>query len=65
MTSRLAGAPRTPELVAAASAHGYATAFWWSAALLAVGALLSWALIERGRPATADDAQTAQPVMAH
>src|SRR4051812_16740491 len=46
MTSQLAGARRTPELVAAASAHGYTTAFSWSAALLAVGAVLSWVLIE-------------------
>jgi hypothetical protein len=67
MTGQLAGARPTPELVAAASADGYTTAFWWSAALLAIGALLSWALIERhsGQPATADDAGTAQPVMAH
>src|SRR3954471_15782211 len=47
ITSQLAGARRTPEVVAAASAHGYTTAFWWSAALLAVGCLLSGALIER------------------
>jgi hypothetical protein len=65
MTSQLAGTPRTPELVAAASAHGYTTAFWWSAALLAIGGLLSWLLIESAQPATADDAATAQPVMAH
>src|SRR3954462_4487171 len=58
MTSQLAGARRTPELVAAASAHGYSTAFWCSAALLALGALLSGALIERpgAQPATAQDA---------
>ena len=67
MTSQLAGARRTPELVAAASAHGYTSAFWWSAALLAIGALLSWALIEshRGQPATAHDTTTAQPVAVH
>jgi MFS family permease len=65
MTSQLAEEPRTPQLVAAASAHGYTTAFWWSAALLAVGGLVSWLLIESAQPATADDAATAQPVMAH
>src|SRR3954462_1679869 len=68
MTSRLAGAPRAPGLVAAASAHGYTTAFWWSAALLAVGAVLSWLLIEdRSAEALASDsdATPAQPVMAH
>src|SRR3954471_24281234 len=58
MTSQLAGAGPTPDLVAPASAHGYTTAFWWSAALLAVGALLSWALIEShcARTSTAHDA---------
>jgi MFS family permease len=67
MTSHLAGAPRTPELVAAASAHGYTTAFWWSAALLATGAVLSWALIERhgAQLATAQDARTGESVAAH
>src|SRR4051812_26150234 len=67
MTSRLAGAPRAPELVAAASAHGYTTAFWCSAALLAIGGVLSWALIERHRaePATAQDAATGHPVAVH
>src|SRR4051794_12645264 len=67
MTSHLAGVPRTPELVAAASAHGYTTAFWWSAALLTVGALLSGALIRGAgaQPSTSDDATAAQPAMAH
>src|SRR3954466_5205084 len=67
MTSHLAGVPRTPELVAAASAHSYTTAFWWSAALLAIGALLSWLLIKShsAQPATAHDTATAQPVAVH
>src|SRR3954470_16479373 len=67
MTSQLGGSRRTPELVAAASAHGYTTAFWGSAALLALGALLSWALIEspRPEPAPPDDATPAQPVAVH
>jgi len=68
MTSQLAGAPRTPEVVAAASAHGYTTAFWWSAALLAIGGLLSWALIEsHSSEALAPETDTtpAQPLVAH
>src|SRR4051794_17785976 len=68
MTSQLEGTRRTPEVVASASAHGYTTAFWCSAALLGMGALLSWLLIER-RSAQAlardRDATAAQPVMAH
>jgi hypothetical protein len=67
MADALAGVRRTPELLAHASAHGYTTAFWCSAALLAVGALLSWALIEsHPKPlANADDAPAAQPLVAH
>src|SRR3954462_10160879 len=67
MTSQLAGARRTPELVAAASAHGYTTAFWCSAALLALGALLSWALIETPapQPAPPHAAPPGQPVAVH
>ena len=44
-THTLAGARHTPQLIAQASAHGYTTAFWWSAALLAVGSIVCSALI--------------------
>src|ERR687885_149089 len=44
-TTALAGAHRTPELVAQASVHGYTTAFWCSAAVLAAGALVSGLLL--------------------
>jgi EmrB/QacA subfamily drug resistance transporter len=67
-TSVLAGARRTPELVAEASAHGYTTAFWCSAALLAAGALVSGVLlnpIARKRPAEPDTGPRAEPVTAH
>jgi hypothetical protein len=37
----LANHPRTPQLVAQAAAHGYTTAFWVSALLLAAGAVTS------------------------
>jgi hypothetical protein len=40
------GVARADAGVAGAGAHGYTTAFWWSAALPAVGAVLSWLLIE-------------------
>ena len=70
-TTALAGAHRTPELVAQASVHGYTTAFWCSAALLAAGALASALLLRasdqsdaQSQPTT-DDATAAQPVPAH
>jgi MFS family permease len=57
----LAGAPRTPELVA----RGYTTAFWCSAALLVVGAVLSWVLSKRDSALAHSDTTPAQPVVAH
>ena len=61
MTSMLASGRRTPELVAQASAHGYTTAFWCSAALLAAGALASGVLLNP----VARTCRRAQPATAH
>jgi EmrB/QacA subfamily drug resistance transporter len=36
--------------VAKATVHGYAVAFWWSAAFFGVGALVTFALLESGVP---------------
>ncbi|MGE5286104.1 MAG: hypothetical protein ACM3ML_02660 [Micromonosporaceae bacterium] len=36
------------ELMAAALVHGYSTAFWWSAAIFAFGALVAVTLLRRG-----------------
>jgi len=41
----MAGRPGTPQLAAAAAVHGYTTAFWISAGLLAIGAAVSGALL--------------------
>src|SRR5215470_7883946 len=38
----------SPQLTGQALIHGYATAFWWSAAILASGALLALALFRNG-----------------
>jgi EmrB/QacA subfamily drug resistance transporter len=66
----LGGGPRTPQLIAQASAHGYTAAFWASAALLAAGAVVSGALLHGGRrehhPADqADATASAEPVLVH
>jgi len=66
----LAGGPRTPQLIAEASAHGYTAAFWVAAALLAAGAAVSAALLHGGRrehrPADQADATApAEPVVVH
>jgi EmrB/QacA subfamily drug resistance transporter len=56
----VAGHGRTPTILRAAQVHGYTSAFWWSAAILAVGAVVSGALYRRrGQPlAPALDAGT-------
>jgi hypothetical protein len=50
--------------VQAAAVHGYTTAFLWSAAIFAVGALISWTLLSRGAPEADVDA-SAELVFAH
>ena len=44
--------------------HGYTTAFLWSAAIFAIGGLVSWALLSSGAPEAEADA-SAEPVFAH
>jgi hypothetical protein len=54
----------SPQLTAQALIHGYATAFWWSAAILAGGALIALALFRNG-PLTRPSQQpqpSAQPM---
>ncbi|HWG60777.1 MAG TPA: MFS transporter [Streptosporangiaceae bacterium] len=45
--SHLAARPSVP-LVQAAQVHGYSTAFWWSAGIFAVGAVVGGGLMRRG-----------------
>jgi EmrB/QacA subfamily drug resistance transporter len=52
------------ELVQMAAVHGYTTAFVWSAAIFAIGGLVSWALLSSGAPEAEADA-SAEPVFAH
>jgi EmrB/QacA subfamily drug resistance transporter len=56
-----AGRP-TPDVVAQAAVHGYTTAFYWSAAIFAVAAVVCTALL-RGGVHEVDPA--AEPVLAH
>ena len=50
LTAHLAAAPITgrPALTGLALAHGYDTAFWWTAAIFAAGAVVGGALLRRG-----------------
>jgi EmrB/QacA subfamily drug resistance transporter len=49
-------------LVSQATVHGYTTAFWWSAAIFAVGAVICGSLLRPGKPVFNPDAA---PVIAH
>jgi hypothetical protein len=55
-TGFLAGSAATPAAQAAAAVHGYTTAFAWSAALFAVGAVFAAALYKRGEAPGAEPA---------
>jgi predicted MFS family arabinose efflux permease len=52
------------DLAAQAAVHGYTTAFTWSAAIFAAGALASWLLLPSRTPAPAPDT-AAEPAFAH
>jgi hypothetical protein len=58
-TGFLAGSAATPAAQAAAAVHGYTTAFGWSAAIFAVGAVVAAALYTRGVPQVAPGAEPA------
>jgi len=55
---------RAADVAAQAAVHGYTTAFAWSAAIFAVGALASWLLLPRGVAELAPDG-SAELVFAH
>jgi EmrB/QacA subfamily drug resistance transporter len=58
----LGGARPTPALMAAATVHGYTTAFLWSAGIFALGALVAGLLF---RPGVRVGELSAEPVLAH
>jgi hypothetical protein len=62
ISTQLAGARPTPALLAAATVHGYTTAFFWSAAIFAIGALVAAALF---RPGVQVLEPALEPVLAH
>jgi len=56
------GSRPTPEAMQAAAIHGYTTAFWWAAAIFAIGAVVCGLLLRRGVQEVDPDAA---PVLAH
>jgi hypothetical protein len=65
-TSFVGGQRPTAQLLAEASVHGYVTAFWWSAGIFAVGAVVCGLLLP-GRVASPEPVAEAagEPVFAH
>ncbi len=51
-----------PDLAAQAAVHGYTTAFWWSAAIFALGAVVAWVVLPPGVP---EGLATGEPAFAH
>jgi EmrB/QacA subfamily drug resistance transporter len=61
-TSYLTGRVPGPEVVTQAAVHGYTTAFWWSAAIFATGAVLCGLVLRPGAPQAAP---AGEPALAH
>jgi EmrB/QacA subfamily drug resistance transporter len=62
VSSYVAGHARSPGLPAQAAMHGYTTAFWCSAAVFAVGAVVCGLVLRSGAP---QGAVAAEPALAH
>ena len=64
VTSYVSARQPSPDVIAQAAVHGYTTAFWWAAAIFAVGSLVtSLLLTSRARLAVAPAG--AEPVLVH
>ena len=61
-TAFVAGKAVTPDVMSQAAVHGYTTAFWWSAAIFAIGSLATGFLLRSGAPVLN---ASAEPVLAH
>jgi EmrB/QacA subfamily drug resistance transporter len=62
MTSHAVAGPAQAGVAAEAAVHGYVTAFWWSAAIFAAGAIVTGLLLRSGAP---EIDPAAEPVLAH
>jgi hypothetical protein len=62
VASYAAGHARGPDLPAQAAMHGYTTAFWCSAAVFVVGAIVCGLVFRSGVPQLA---MAAEPALAH
>jgi hypothetical protein len=67
VTADLAGSGASPtsSLAAHAAVHGYTTAFWWAAAIYAVGGIVCGALLTRRSRDAVASAAAPEPALAH
>jgi MFS family permease len=62
ISTRLEGVRPTPQAIETATIHGYTTAFWWAAAIFAIGGVLCGSLLRVG---VQEPDPEAAPVLAH
>ncbi|HWI71473.1 MAG TPA: MFS transporter [Baekduia sp.] len=62
ISGKLDGVRPTPQAISDATIHGYTTAFWWAAAIFAIGAVVCGTLLRAGVQEVDPEAA---PVMAH
>jgi EmrB/QacA subfamily drug resistance transporter len=62
ITSFADGKARSPQVLAEATMHGYTTAFWWSAGIFVIGAMVCALTLRSGAP---QQAPVGEPVFAH
>jgi EmrB/QacA subfamily drug resistance transporter len=62
VSSYLASRNPNPQVLSEAAVHGYTTAFWWSAGVFLLGAIVTAALL---RPGVPELGPNAEPVLAH
>ena len=63
LSPAITASPQTGRaLQAAAAVHGYTTAFWWTAGIFAVGAIVCGSLLRRG-PLVRQAAEAAPPAV--
>jgi hypothetical protein len=61
-SSYVAGKAPSAALAAHAAVDGYVTAFWWSAGIFAIGAIVCGLLLRAGAP---QQVASAEPVLVH
>lgn len=65
VTSFVASQTASPTLAAQAALHSYTVVYWWSAGILAAGAVATLLLLRPGRVTSAAAATHSAPILVH